>query len=145
MCESGSGHSHRPGAITDSTASAFASMLASEMEMGLGTPVVPLVCMSRPNPSPLDCLPLSISVITCAAPAVRHDGSRRSTGTASTPAAMHARRATAKSSPGGIASATRGAEIRTRDARSSSSSYVSDPCGVSTASMTSETSYGPPP
>ncbi len=66
----------------------------------VGTPVVPLVCTTRPNPSPFSCLPLSISVITCPAPASRHDGSRRSTGTTSTPASRHACSAIGEVEPG---------------------------------------------
>ena len=86
-----------------------------ERAIGWGTPVVPLVCTTRPNPSPFTCLPLSISVITCPASAStprrlaqvhRHDLH---------PASRHAYSAMAKSSPGGIANATRGAEIRTRE------------------------------
>ena len=92
---------------------------ASESATGRGMPVVPRRVddeRRRGTPSPSRHLRRRCSSgrrSPARRPARRHAGSRRSTGTAAAPASRHACSATAKSSPGGSAIATRAR----RDAR----------------------------
>ncbi len=145
MCDSGSGHSHRPGLITDVTASEFAWISRVRKADGLGHPgraarvhdeaepgAVHLFAVVdlRDHPPRFGQPPRRLAQVH------RHHFDARLHARVQRDDEIERRRQRQRHA---------GAEMRTDDARSASSSYVSDPCGVSIAFTTAETSYGPPP